>query len=78
MVQYGLTIENEKLILEKAKEKKNGVYTLRGVVYRVKDKYVTHFATYGQIIERVCGFNCIIGFFEGYTANGIKVLKGVK
>ena len=40
-MSYGLTTENEEIILLKAKSKKDGVYTFRGVSYRVKSGAVT-------------------------------------
>jgi hypothetical protein len=77
MVQYGLTMENERIILEKAKSKKDGVYTFRGVGYRVCENHVTHFSDNGIILERAYGFNCIVGSFEGYNSNGLKTLKEI-
>ena len=77
MVQYGLTLENEKLIVEKAKTKNDGVYTFRGVGYRVRNKVVTHFSSNGKILERAFGFNCVVGLFEGYNSSGVKALKGI-
>lgn len=76
MVQYGLTIENEKIILEKAKSKKDGVYTFRGVSYRVRDGRVTHFATNKDVLERVYGFNVMVGVCTSDTRSS--VLKGIK
>ena len=67
MIEYGLTIENQKLIQEKASSKKDGVYDFRGVSYRVRDKQVTHFACGGQILQPCFGFNCIVGSYDGYS-----------
>lgn len=78
MTKYGLTLENERLILDKAKDKKDGCYTFRGVGYRVKNGTVTHFSSNGNILERAYGWNCIVGSYEGYNANGLKILKSIK
>ena len=77
MVQYGLTYENEKLLLDKAKSKKDGVYTFRGVGYRVRNGHITHFSTDGKILERAYGFNCIVGSYQGYNSAGMEKLKNI-
>lgn len=77
MVQHGLTIENEKYIIEKAKAKKDGVYQARGVSYRVRDGRVTHYAHGGKVLERVCGFNCVVGGFSGFSAEAVRILKSI-
>lgn len=79
MIKYGLTIENQNLIIEKAKSKKDGVYSFRGVDYRVRNKIVTHFAASGQILERCFGFNVIVGSYEiGFGFGAKKILKEIK
>lgn len=78
MIKYGLTIENEKLIIEKAKCKNDGVYSFRGVDYRVRNGFVTHFAARGQILERCFGFNVIVGSYEIGFDRGKKMLKEIK
>lgn len=61
LVKYGNTIENINLIHDKAKAKKDGVYTFRGLVYRVKSGRFTHYV-YGQdVIERFGNFDVTIG-----------------
>lgn len=77
MVQYGLTIENEKYIIEKARAKKDGVYQARGVAYRVRGGRVTHYALGGDVLERAYGFNCIVGSFSGYGSDAVKALKSI-
>jgi len=78
MIRYGLTIENESIILDKAKLKKDGVYTFRGVGYRVKDGFITHFSSDGKILERAYGFNCVVGSYQGYNSIGMEKLKSIK
>lgn len=51
MIKYGLTQDNQRTIQEKAKSKKDGIYTFRGVAYRVINGNVTHYANYGEIIQ---------------------------
>jgi hypothetical protein len=75
---YGLNNHNETLIIEKAKSKKDGVYTFRGVGYRVRDNKVTHLSANGSIFERCCGFNVVIGKYKGFNNEGVKMLKTIK
>lgn len=78
---YGLTIENEKLICEKATKKKDGCYRFRGVAYRVQDGIVTHYAADCKILERCYGFNVVIGEYEfglNSSEKGQKILKEIK
>ena len=49
----GLTIDNCNFIKEKALTKKDGVYTIRGIIYRVYDKRVTHYAYWNEIFLNV-------------------------
>lgn len=76
MTTYELTAENEQLISAKAKLKKDGVYTFRGVVYRVKDGYVTHYATGGNVSEHYGRFLVDIGNYV-YESEAMKMLKGI-
>lgn len=70
MVDYNrLTIENQNLIVEKAKTKADGIYTFRGIVYRVKDNRATHFACNGEVIEPFGYFNTVIGLYDKHTWN---------
>jgi hypothetical protein len=75
---YGLNTHNEALIIEKAKSKKDGVYTFRGVGYRVRNNKITHFSANGSILERCYGFNVVIGKYKGFNNEGIKMLKTIK
>lgn len=76
MINYGPTIENINLIVDKAKSKADGVFTFRGVEYLVKDGRFTHYATGGKIYER-CGFFVVqIGSYE-YRSDARKLLKGI-
>tara|TARA_R110000851_G_scaffold187318_1_gene337155 strand:- start:53492 stop:53743 length:252 start_codon:yes stop_codon:yes gene_type:complete len=69
-IQYGLTLDNQMLISEKAKTKANGIYQFRGVSYRVIDNRARFFAANGRVIESAYGFNCDIGSYE-MGINGI-------
>ena len=59
-----MKMDTEKLIIDKAKSKKDGCYRLHGIAYRVRNNRVTHFADYGEILERCYGFNVIIGKYK--------------
>lgn len=76
-MKYGLTQENMDLISAKAKEKQNGVYRFRGVVYRVRENRVTHVAHNGQILERCGHFNVQIGAYERYQDEAAKIMRAL-
>lgn len=67
MVKYGPTIENLNAIHDKAKGKKDGVYSFRGLEYRVENGRFTHFAHGGRVFERAGNFNVEIGAYSGYS-----------
>lgn len=79
---YGLTLVNEKIMIDKALSKKNGCYSFRGGIYKVDNFHITHFATNkGEVIERCSGFNVGIGNFEGgigWETRAKKILKELK
>lgn len=78
-LQYGLTIENQNLINTKAKTKKDGVYTFRGVAYRVRANKVTHFAVRGEVLQQYGAFNVKLGTYKsGFSGEGVKFLKSIK
>jgi hypothetical protein len=62
--KYGTTIENTNKAIDKAKSKKDGVFTLSGMYYRVKNNYVTHIAGYGEVLQRAGHFNVLVGRYE--------------
>ncbi|CAB4241344.1 hypothetical protein UFOVP67_55 [uncultured Caudovirales phage] len=71
-----LNLENLELIAAKAKVKDNGVYTLRGIIYRVKDKVVTHYASAGEICEVCYGFLALVGNYDTRD-EAIRKMKGI-
>lgn len=73
MVKYGPTIENINLIHDKAKTKQDGVYSFRGLLYRVKKGRFTHYAYRNEIIERAGNFDVPIGT----TLHARKMLAGL-
>jgi len=81
ILKYGLTIDNERSIIIKAKSKKDGVYRFRGVAYRVLDGNVTHLSDGNKILERAYGFNVVVFEFD-YSGLAVdkraqKVLKSL-
>ena len=73
-----LTIENCDLIKEKAKTKNDGVYTIRGILYRVKNNKVTHYATSGAVYENFGGFTCNVGSYNALDRDKArKMLKSI-
>lgn len=79
-IKYGLTIENQKLINEKAKTKNDGVYKFRGVAYRVINNIAKFYASDGAVLQNEFGFNVVIGNYEiSYGQDeAVKVLKNLK
>jgi len=72
MVKQGFTIENHRLIVDKAKTKRDGVFSFRGVSYRVRNGNVTHFA-YGGTIYNFChGFNVKVGQYKYMSSTSSK------
>jgi len=63
-VQYGMKIDNINLIVEKSKTKSDGVYTFRGVTYRVEKGKVRFLAYAGDIYQGVGGFVTKIGRYS--------------
>ena len=63
-VEYGMTIENLILIQEKAELKNNGVYSFRGVKYRVAQGVATHLAYQGKIYQVFGAFVSCVGNYE--------------
>lgn len=75
-MNYGLTIENQNTINDKAKEKKDGCYSFRGVAYRVRNGKVTHLACNGEIVQPFGAFNVVVGTYKDLY-NALKVLKTI-
>lgn len=64
-----LTIKNQSDIMTKAKNKSDGVYTFRGIDYKVKDGKVVMFAVnqpgmVGEFIKPFGNFNAVVGNFD--------------
>jgi hypothetical protein len=74
--KYGTTIENTNKAVDKAKSKKDGVYTLNGMYYRVKEKCVTHIAGYGEILQRAGYFNVLVVKYNT-SDECIKMMKNI-
>jgi len=78
-VQYGLTITNQNAINEKAKTKKDGCYTFRGVAYRVRSGAVTHFSVGGEVLQQFGAFNTVVARLERYSQEAaLKFLRTIK
>ncbi|HET8688469.1 MAG TPA: hypothetical protein VFM18_17800 [Methanosarcina sp.] len=79
-MEYGLNIVNQNAVIDKAKTKADGIYTFRGVMYRVRNKKVTHFACCrsGDICQGFGHFNVVVGKVEtgiGWADRARKMLK---
>ncbi len=74
MPDYYLTIENQNIISEKSKSKKDGIYSFRGIKYLVKSGKATHFLDRGQILESCGAFNVVVGHCTDNN-DGLELLK---
>lgn len=77
MISYGLNLVNERVISEKAKMKKDGVYSFRGVTYRVRSGRVTHWACNSEVLENCGNFNVYLGACGIYARDERKVLLAI-
>lgn len=64
MNNYGTTVTNCNLAIEKAKNKADGIYCFNGLYYLVKDHKVTHYAAHGDIYEAFGVFISKIGQYN--------------
>ena len=76
-IQYGLTMDNQQAIMDKAKTKNDGVYKFRGVAYRVINNHAVYFAADEQVLQMCYGFNVVIGRYE-YSLDSINAVKALK
>jgi hypothetical protein len=72
--------EIQESIVVKALSKKDGVYTLQGVQYRVRDNMATHYAAYGQLLKASKKGNTVVGTYDWSWLGtaGTKMLKAIK
>lgn len=62
-----MTIELHNELVEKCKNKKNGVWQYNGVLYVAKDgKFIGYSTLYYEIFKIVGGFRTSIGKFKSY------------
>ena len=76
-MDYGLNRENQTLINNKAKDKNDGVFTFRGVYYRVRNGRVTHYAAFGKVVESAGAFNVTVGSYDWQIKTGRDVLMAI-
>ena len=71
-----MKVEDVKTIIDKAKLKKDGVYSYQGIIYRVHNKTTKHLAQHGKIYERYGAFIIEIGNYK-YVADARKKLMKI-
>lgn len=74
-MRYGPNVENLGLIAQKAKDKRDGIYSFRGLEYRVKAGRFTHYAHGGKAYECCGHFVVQVGQYDGYSDSARKLLK---
>jgi hypothetical protein len=79
-IQYGvLDNDNVNLIIDKAQAKPDGIYSLRGIMFKVKNGGVTHWAVDGKILQGMGRFNTQVGSYEpGRNSQARAMLKSIK
>jgi len=67
-ITYGeLTQDNVNLIIDKAKSKNDGIYSFRGILFKVRDGKVTNYACGGKIFAGVGAFVTPVGSYNTST-----------
>jgi len=79
-IQYGvLDKDNVDLIIDKAQGKADGIYSFRGIMFKVKNGGVTHWAVDGKILQGMGRFNTQVGSYEpGRNSQARAMLKSIK
>ena len=78
MITYNeLTSENKKACEDRAKTRQDGVYTFRGIAYRVRNGRITHFACNGEVLIPYGNFNVCAGNYQNYHTVAVKTLRGI-
>jgi hypothetical protein len=73
-----ITITDQNAIVKKSKTKQDGVYTYRGIYYKVIDNKLRYLASCGEVLQCFGNFNVVIGSYEGYSEAAKKALKSIK
>ena len=77
-IQYGvLDNDNVNLIIDKSVNKPDGIYSFRGILFRVKGGKVTHYAANGKILQAMGRVNTQIGSYDSST-QAKSILKSIK
>ena len=77
-IQYGvLDNDNVNLIIDKSESKPDGIYSFRGILFKVTGGKVTHYATDGKILQAMGRFNTQIGSYDS-SSQAKSILKGIK
>jgi len=79
-IQYNeLNQDNKNLIIDRARDKADGIYSFRGIMFRVRNGKVTHWAVDGKILQAMGHFNTQVGSYEPGRSSQAKVmLKSIK
>ena len=77
-IVYGvLNRDNTNLIIDKAQSKNDGIYSFRGIFFRVRNGKVTHYACDGKILAGYGAFVSQVGSYNT-TAEAKSQLKSIK
>lgn len=73
-----ITIGEQNTLVDKAKTKKDGVYSYKGIIYKVVDGKLRYIARHGEILQCSGFFNVVVGSYNGYTDDAKKALKNIR
>jgi hypothetical protein len=77
-IQIGvLDNDNVNLIIDKSESKPDGIYSFRGILFKVKGGKVTHYATNGKILQAMGRVNTRIGSYDS-SSRAKSILKGIE
>lgn len=77
-IQWGvLNIVNQNAIVDRAQTLKDGLFSFRGIIFRVCNGKATHFATRGEIVAGIGHFNTVVGHYAN-DQEAKRLLKNIK
>lgn len=77
-IQWGvLNIVNQNAIVDRAVALKDGIFSFRGIIFRVRNGKATHFAARGDIVAGFGHFNTVVGHYAN-DQEAKRLLKNIK
>jgi hypothetical protein len=64
VVTYGISPANVNAAIEKAKSKKDGIFSFRGVLYLVRSEKIRGYAFGGEVFQALGHFTTVVGKYK--------------